>query len=265
MEEIVNLFPPDKDALKLEVIDELQLNPPILYIFREIIEDSFTLLSKFKNLKCFEASENRSDIKVDSKLGSKIEAVLSYVWENLHSGQWKDVNISWRYLYSYVSLFKVLFIVCQKKDFKSQALDAIKACDMGLIMGAPILDEILNIIADALNEKLMEQEDAKKPRLEKEVDCNVSKPPELDPVKTVEVYNKPSLETFLSSIMNKKPAIITGFMDHWPAMNEESRWSVDYLRKIAGFRTVPIEIGSKYTGSIQLYNYTILCNLIIYN
>ena len=35
-------------------------------------------------------------------------------------------------------------------------------------------------------------------------------------------------------------------MDYWPAMSE-SRWSVEYLRKVAGHRTVPIEIGSKYT------------------
>lgn len=35
-------------------------------------------------------------------------------------------------------------------------------------------------------------------------------------------------------------------MDFWPAMGD-SRWSVNYLRKIAGYRTVPIEIGSKYT------------------
>lgn len=30
-------------------------------------------------------------------------------------------------------------------------------------------------------------------------------------------------------------------------MSSESRWSIDYLKKIAGYRTVPIEIGSKYT------------------
>lgn len=35
-------------------------------------------------------------------------------------------------------------------------------------------------------------------------------------------------------------------MDFWPAMTE-SRWSLEYLRKVAGYRTVPIEIGSKYT------------------
>lgn len=35
-------------------------------------------------------------------------------------------------------------------------------------------------------------------------------------------------------------------MDFWPAMNEH-RWSLNYLRKVAGYRTVPIELGSKYT------------------
>ena len=40
--------------------------------------------------------------------------------------------------------------------------------------------------------------------------------------------------------------LFLGAMDFWPAMTD-SRWSVDYLRKVAGYRTVPIEIGSKYT------------------
>jgi lysine-specific demethylase 8 len=43
-------------------------------------------------------------------------------------------------------------------------------------------------------------------------------------------------------------------MDFWPAMGEK-RWSVSYLRKVAGYRTVPIEIGSKYTGKFY-YNTT---------
>lgn len=33
-------------------------------------------------------------------------------------------------------------------------------------------------------------------------------------------------------------------MDHWPAV---TRWDIDYIRKVAGFRTVPVEVGSKYT------------------
>lgn len=33
-------------------------------------------------------------------------------------------------------------------------------------------------------------------------------------------------------------------MDHWPAM---SKWNINYLLKIAGWRVVPVEIGSRYT------------------
>lgn len=41
--------------------------------------------------------------------------------------------------------------------------------------------------------------------------------------------------------------MVQGAMDLWPAMTAGSRWDVDYLRKVAGYRTVPVELGSKYT------------------
>ena len=34
-------------------------------------------------------------------------------------------------------------------------------------------------------------------------------------------------------------------MDHWPAIN---KWSLDYLEYSFGKRTVPIEVGQKYTS-----------------
>ena len=35
-------------------------------------------------------------------------------------------------------------------------------------------------------------------------------------------------------------------MDHWPARTNH-QWSIDYLKNIAGYRTVPVELGSRYT------------------
>ncbi|XP_060063787.1 bifunctional peptidase and arginyl-hydroxylase JMJD5-like [Ylistrum balloti] len=57
----------------------------------------------------------------------------------------------------------------------------------------------------------------------------------------------PSMEYFRKEfLLTKQPVIITNAMDHWPAMDKR-RWSLNYLQKRAGYRTVPIEIGSKYT------------------
>lgn len=47
-------------------------------------------------------------------------------------------------------------------------------------------------------------------------------------------------------LVPKTPVIITDCMSEWPAMSHR-KWSVDYIERVAAYRTVPIEIGSKYT------------------
>nr|SVE86194.1 EOG090X0844 [Daphnia similis] len=183
-----------------------------------------------------------------STLLLKIDSALQYVWETLHTGQWKDVDPEWRKLYSYVSLFKALLCLELGKDEDSGLVNAITACDMGLIMGEPILDGLLSNIADSLNEKLWKLSETKRAIQEnqKEEEDSNECYPQMNKENFVETVHVPSIETFLLDIMDEKPVVITGAMDFWPAMSE-SRWSVDYVRKVAGYRTVPIEIGSKYT------------------
>lgn len=50
-------------------------------------------------------------------------------------------------------------------------------------------------------------------------------------------------------MVKQRPVLIRGVVSDWPAVAIESRrWSdLRYLSEVAGFRTVPIEIGSKYT------------------
>lgn len=54
-----------------------------------------------------------------------------------------------------------------------------------------------------------------------------------------------SLQKFHQNyLLPQQPVKILHSMDHWPAVTQ---WDIDYIRKVAGFRTVPVEIGSKYT------------------
>ena len=72
------------------------------------------------------------------------------------------------------------------------------------------------------------------------------------------------MEQFLTRYMqSKRPVILTGCIDHWPAMEkwrsdqlresdndrhaDSVPFSFDYLIKLAGDRTVPIELGSRYS------------------
>uniref|UniRef100_A0A672K6E2 Lysine-specific demethylase 8 n=1 Tax=Sinocyclocheilus grahami TaxID=75366 RepID=A0A672K6E2_SINGR len=77
------------------------------------------------------------------------------------------------------------------------------------------------------------------------LDC-VSEPV-INPAQAVPRIHCPSLERFRSDFLDpQKPVIIEGITDHWPVLTEHP-WSIDYFRTIAGCRTVPIEVGSKYT------------------
>lgn len=59
--------------------------------------------------------------------------------------------------------------------------------------------------------------------------------------KTVGKRSALSLEAFLRDhYLSGIPVIIRDSMDHWPA---KSKWNdMNYLRRVAGFRTVPVEV-----------------------
>ncbi|NXL16887.1 KDM8 demethylase, partial [Setophaga kirtlandii] len=55
----------------------------------------------------------------------------------------------------------------------------------------------------------------------------------------------PSLAHFRDNyLVPQRPVVLEGVMDHWPCMK---KWSVDYFCQVAGCRTVPVELGARYT------------------
>lgn len=61
----------------------------------------------------------------------------------------------------------------------------------------------------------------------------------------IDVVTQPSVEQFLTKHFNfHQPAKILNCMSHWPAI---TKWKdLNYFMKLAGYRTVPIELGKKY-------------------
>ncbi|CAF1313960.1 unnamed protein product [Adineta ricciae] len=109
-----------------------------------------------------------------------------------------------------------------------------------------INENLKNVRGDESNAELSP---SKRIRLDEdddtEKDFNWMPIPILDPIKDIERVHCPSIEQFLTCyIQAKKPVILVGCMDHWPAMQ---KWSFDYLIQLAGDRTVPIELGSRYS------------------
>ncbi|MBW01913.1 Lysine-specific demethylase 8, partial [Eschrichtius robustus] len=63
--------------------------------------------------------------------------------------------------------------------------------------------------------------------------------------RTVPRLHCPSLQHFRKHFLDPgRPVILEGVADHWPCMK---KWSLEYIQEIAGCRTVPVELGSRYT------------------
>ncbi|XP_006813260.1 bifunctional peptidase and arginyl-hydroxylase JMJD5-like [Saccoglossus kowalevskii] len=198
------------------------------------------------------------------------EDIISYTWEKLNTGHWKDVDIKWRHLYSYASLLKCMAVLAgepfenettcaQKSDtLKPTRVKyevAIRTCDMGLLMGAPILDNILSRLATIIHQLQCHGKEKEKDEKDKKIDelqPHPGKKPKLCNIPTINKDNavnrcvNPSLETFREYMTKGVPVIIQGAMEHWPASSTR-KWSIDYICQIAGSRTVPVELGARYT------------------
>lgn len=106
----------------------------------------------------------RQQLYGDATSDSRIlnaQIILDYSWERLNTGTWRDVDKEWRRVYSYGCLFKAAAL-CQGNPSEEDILLAIRTCDMGLLMGAAIMKNILQVIVRFLQiemRKLPEEED----------------------------------------------------------------------------------------------------------
>lgn len=77
------------------------------------------------------------------------QIILDVSWERLNAGTWRHVDKEWRRVYSYGCLFKAAAL-CRRGPSADEVLLAVRTCDMGLLMGAAIMDNILQVIVGIL-------------------------------------------------------------------------------------------------------------------
>ncbi|XP_060196641.1 lysine-specific demethylase JMJ30 [Lycium barbarum] len=175
------------------------------------------------------------------------EAAKEMAWEQLHSGPWHSVVPIWRDAYSMacIHLAKLHYAA-------GEFTPAIKALDMGLIMGGMMLRDELNLAIRKASKKarsdLGEKGESEIKFVSQEI--NVAEVQQLLPFKSLSCTlvgkrSALSLEAFLRDhYLSGSPVVIRDSMDHWPAKN---KWNdMNYLRRVAGFRTVPVEVGKNY-------------------
>ncbi|XP_044504795.1 lysine-specific demethylase JMJ30-like isoform X2 [Mangifera indica] len=178
------------------------------------------------------------------------EAAREMAWEQLHSGPWHSVLPVWRDAFSMACLH-VARHHCRDGEFK----EALRVLDMGVIMGGPLLRKDLDSAIETVSfrARIREGEKNGEPagassengrRLVSEEEFDKAEVRSLS-CKIVVKRSGLSLEGFLREyFLSGSPVIITDCMAHWPA---RTKWNdIDYLKRVAGDRTVPVEVGKNY-------------------
>lgn len=83
------------------------------------------------------------------------QIILDFSWEKLNSGTWRHVDKEWRSVYSYGCLFKVAAL-CRGVPSADNVLQAVRTCDMALLMGVAIMGDILQVIVGILQREVRE-------------------------------------------------------------------------------------------------------------
>ncbi|PRP88691.1 lysine-specific demethylase 8-like [Planoprotostelium fungivorum] len=231
-------------------------------IWIELCSNTTRDLRKFLKEKNVKKSNAEATV---TQLEGQCSELLEACWEALHGGVWKDVPVVWRKLYSYVCL---LFASCKglqqpTPEMKGEK-EALKQLDLGLIMGTPneTIRSLISRFASELTKQLPQDEKKEEKKEEKKDDTTggtkrkaedegegeaAKSAKNIDPKRAVEVASRLPMEEFMISYyLLSKPVIITDCMEHWPAMNERKWSDLNYLKRIAGPRTVPIEVGRHY-------------------
>jgi len=191
------------------------------------------------------------------------------VWERLNTGHWSDVWEGWRELYGLIVVSRIrgVALICEKheRDNEESLLqDVIRLCDLGIMFSGDVMGGVLEEIAQILtefhtdqnfNKDVVDEKDStihesiphKKVKLSSEFSIRSQSLPLTLPLLPVPFLSSPSLTNFLTQCKVPLTAtILRDCMTDWPCM-QERRWCCDYLVKMAGPRTVPVELGNKYT------------------
>ncbi|RZB74442.1 lysine-specific demethylase JMJ30-like [Glycine soja] len=177
------------------------------------------------------------------------EAAREMAWEQLHSGPWHSVLPVWRDAYSMACLH-----VARHHYGNGEFLDALRVLDLGIIMGGTLLRMDLDSAIEKVSEqtrrsvRVSDLGNSEHRLVDREFD--MAEVLQLLPVKSLStklVVKKSalSLEKFLKDhYLSGCPVIISDCMSHWPA---KMKWNdEDYLLRVAGDRTVPVEVGKNY-------------------
>ncbi|KAL3319702.1 Lysine-specific demethylase 8 [Cichlidogyrus casuarinus] len=174
--------------------------------------------------------------------------LLDYTRERLNTGHWSDVQDCWRKIYAAIRFLTV----CKTLNFAEECnidfyISNLGLVDDGLIMGVTIMNNLGQKLALVLHKIIVEKSEQAVLSDENLFFSEKSHFTLHLPVSSrlkLQRLDSPSLSEFTTMIEEGKPFILTQTINHWPAV---SIWNLNYWKSVAGYRTVPIEIGTSYT------------------
>nr|GEV39522.1 lysine-specific demethylase JMJ30 [Tanacetum cinerariifolium] len=180
------------------------------------------------------------------------EAAREMAWEQLHSGPWSSVLPVWRDAYSMACLH-----VAKWCYVNGEYKEVIRVLDTGLIMGGTVLRKDLEDGIVKATERIDhgdvvgvsgESDESNVLTCRNAVDLMEVRqilPKNSLSCKLVDKRSALSLEGFMCDyFLPGSPVLLSDSMTHWPAT---TKWNdLNYLKRVAGYRTVPVEVGKNY-------------------
>ncbi|XP_031769565.1 bifunctional peptidase and arginyl-hydroxylase JMJD5 [Galleria mellonella] len=183
----------------------------------------------------------------------KIQAIIDYMYERVNIGNWKEVKLFLRKTITIASYLKLVYHVKQADMLDDLFIkESYKIIDFGILFGCPLDREpkLLQNCASCFNDVSQPSfynvcnDKCMVDSVQESIDFEHNK----YSTHHLDVLDCPSMEHFYRNyILKEQPVILNNCINHWPAL---SKWKdINYLKKVAGSRTVPIELGRVYTDT----------------
>ncbi|CAD6193358.1 unnamed protein product [Caenorhabditis auriculariae] len=209
---------------------------------------SGTICSRFANY-CYLAStfmhehrENILDKTLLQKIGSEEEFLFGLANDKLNTGHFMNVEENWRVLFGMISFVSAFLL------WKIDSLEkSLETADRGLCMGRVNEEFVpLRSLAEKIHDILVtDQNFSIHPEYIEKNEVNFDLRPLVKSRGIKEISSDEDLlEAPIKALIANEPLIIRKLAVNFPAFY---KWSFDYLCTKLYNRTIPVEIGSKYS------------------
>ncbi|CAH2235089.1 bifunctional peptidase and arginyl-hydroxylase JMJD5 [Pararge aegeria] len=220
--------------------------------FRSKVVSSLSEISDLDITSMTVIEQHLRDPKLINSISTvKIQAVIDYMYEQVNIGNWKEVRLFLRKTITITTYLRLLaHFKCIENHSNETIKEALRIIDFGILFGCPLDAEpkLLQVCATSLHSGLtiicetsgVSTRGVYNSDIElKNNSCNLN---------VLDVISCPTMESFFREhILAEKPVVLDNCISHWPAL---TKWQdQNYFIKLAGLRTVSIELGRDYTDS----------------